>query len=774
MPTTIEPRRPMLRVLELGGPAAGYCGRLFVELGAEVTRVRQAAPEASTSTGALDLFLHTGKSIRAIAPHRLAGVAAGYDIVVTDVPVATLDALDFERWETPVRVSVTPFGRHGPCRDWRATGAVAQALGGYTALMGDPQRAPLGLPGHYAEYQSGQYAYIAALALHTAIAQGRLGPGHDVDVSMVETVASLSQFTLVMWTFEGKLRSRHGNDWENLYPISLFRCADGWVVFNVVPNFWVPFTKLLGRPDLATDPRFGTNDARMVNRAALRRIIEETVGSRTRAELLTLGQRECRVPTGVVLTLEEVLDDPHLEARGFWSTAARPDGRRVRVPPAPFRYAEERPVPPSAGRLGATVRANAARPLAGVRIADFTHVWAGPLATRILADLGADVVKIEAPLARGPADLGRTTAGIHPRGVLGEEPWNRQGIFNKLNRNKRSLAVDLKAAEGRAVVQDLVRTSDVIIDNFSARAMGRMGLGFAEVHTLNPSAIQIGMSGFGASGPYRDFVAYGPSVEPMSGLTALMGYSDDEPRLSSIALPDAVAGVTAAAATVTALYRRWAESITGLVECSLHEGMVALLGEFLVQRQLAGTEPRRAGNAQSDCVPAGVYPCLPTTGLDEWIAIVCVRDAEFRSLAACVGFEGARWATRAARLADRDALDRLVAERTRVHEKSALMRALQRAGVAAGAVYRAPDLLADEQLAARGFFVALGGAHIEPLPYPGLPLHIDGAGLGAARAAPRFGEHNAAIARALGRSDAEFEALARDHVLLSRPPRHNV
>ena len=227
--------------------------------------------------------------------------------------------------------------------------------------------------------------------------------GRQLDVSLWETELSLPQFTTVMWTFSGRLRTRHGNDWENLAPLSLCPCADGWFIVNIVPSFWEPFTLMLGRPELQLDARFATNDARMAHKPELYRIIDECLGHMTMAELLGLGQRQARLPTGIALSLAQLLDDAHLQARGAWNLVRAADGQDVRVPAVPFCYATRftdaavqrapaaRAPPPADG--AATVNgqhddagdalgaANAASPvpdpLNSVRMLDFTHVWAG-------------------------------------------------------------------------------------------------------------------------------------------------------------------------------------------------------------------------------------------------------------------------------------------------------------------------------------------------------------------------------------------------------------
>lgn len=324
-------------------------------------------------------------------------------------------------------------------------------------------------------------------------------------------------------------------------------------------------------------------------------------------------------------------------------------------------------------------------PLNGVRILDFTHVWAGPLATRILADLGADVIKVEAPWARGFANRPQgTTTRIDPA----DDHWNRQGPTNKLNRNKRGLCLDSKAAAGHEVLLDLVRHVDVVIENFSARAMASMGLGWDALEKANPDVIYVAMPGFGVSGPHRSFVAFGPSVEPMCGLTSVMGYNPDEPRVTAMAVPDPCGGVTAAAAVVTALHRRDRTGRGGFIELALQEAAIALFGEYFLLDQMNAL-PDRMGNAHADFAPHGVYRCR---GDDAWLAIAVQDESEWTQLKRIIGadwcadpdFEGL-----ANRIAHREALDRRISTWTQSGDAMALAQELQAHGIAAGPVYAA-------------------------------------------------------------------------------------
>ncbi len=330
----------MDRVLEIGGFAAGFCGRLFRQAGHEVVRVETGdEPPGWVSAAALDLYLHPGKR-RVVTRDRglIAELSARADVVVAEAASSdALDALGFDDWATPVKVGLTPFGRTGPKRNWRATPSVLLAMGGYSNIMGDEGRAPLTLPGHYVEFQTGALAYTSANACRLA------RESNDIDIGMLEVVMALSQFTTVMWHCAGEIRSRHGSDYWSIVPINLFRCADGWVYLNIVPNFWDPFAAFLDRPELVIDDRFEDNDRRKENREALHQIIAQVVAPRTREEIQTRAD-EYRIPCGLVQSLDDVLADPHLAERGVWQYLEDAAGVRLRSP-RPAWHIHGDPVP---------------------------------------------------------------------------------------------------------------------------------------------------------------------------------------------------------------------------------------------------------------------------------------------------------------------------------------------------------------------------------------------------------------------------------------------
>ena len=351
-----------LRVLEVGdNVAAAYAGKLFARWGADVIRVDKPRPAIAASSTprerALESFLHPGKRRATIAYTQPEGralldaIAARCDLLLFDLAPSALDALDWTALGVSgaptARVSITPFGLTGPRRDWQATGATLLALGGYTFLSGDPGRAPLTLPGHLVEYQSGQFAFIAGLSAVLAGDVPASETAATIEISMQECVATLSQFTTVMWTHNRLVRSRHGNRWENLQPNAMYRCADGWYQASGIGKFWEPFAWMIGRPDLLEDSRFLTPELRTQNVAALEEVINGALGDRGMLEILTEAQETWRVPVGIGLSLAGVLDDPHLQSRGFWQETVVSDDGRVKTPGSPFTFVgEERPAEP--------------------------------------------------------------------------------------------------------------------------------------------------------------------------------------------------------------------------------------------------------------------------------------------------------------------------------------------------------------------------------------------------------------------------------------------
>ncbi|MDP6605943.1 MAG: CoA transferase, partial [Dehalococcoidia bacterium] len=721
-------------------------------------------------------------------------LAATCDVLVTDHSAREVRALDLLALGTEaapsIRVSITPFGLSGPYTDWEASASTLLAMAGHSWLAGDPGRAPLTMPWRYPQYQSGHFAYIAALAYRRQT--GAAAEPRHIEISMFETLTSLHQYTDTMWRFGGRIRKRLGNRFENNTNV-LLECRDGWYEVSLPQNFWVQFTHMIGRSDIAEEGPLSTAAGRIEHHEELADVITESLGGWSADRIMREGQEVWRVPIGYAATLGGLLDDEQLASAEFWRPLPATDGltiagQAVRTsgiesPPEPplappgadsrelidtlpsASETTERPAvpPPSPPAPGG--------PLGGMRVLDMTRVWAGPVAARILGDLGADVIRIEAPSGRGPAMIRQPARGADfPGGDPGERPWNRQGLFNKLNRNKRSLAVNLKEPRGRELFLALVATSDVVIENFSARVMPGLGLDYERLREAKPDIIYVAMPAFGLGGPRRDYIGFGSSIEPSSGFTALMGYSDNEPRITAAGVSDPIAGTTAVAAVLTALERRDATGEGAFLELSQQQAGINFLGEHLIERQLSGHEPPRRGNGHSEFAPHGVYRCR---GDDEWIALATRDDGEWAALVALAGRgwgEDARFSSVEARRSEREALDAEIERWTESRDKFELTRALQAVAVPAGPVLSAPEWLADEHLAARDYFVELDHPDTGRNQWDGSPIVAGGRDYGWWTAAPTLGGDNEAILGELGLSQPEIDALYESGVIADRPP----
>lgn len=383
--------------------------------------------------------------------------------------------------------------------------------------------------------------------------------------------------------------------------------------------------------------------------------------------------------------------------------------------------------------------------LDGVRVLDLTRAWAGPLAGRVLADLGAEVIHVEYATARGAGVVGTagfamtaspdwewgdmpepsTRAGLFPDADPGPDPWNRQASFNKLNRSKQSLCVDLHEVEGQAIFRGLVAVSDVVLENYSPRGARGLGVIFDVLREVNPRIVVVSISGYGHTGPHHDRVALGPIIEAESGLAALTGYRKGGPAKLGAAMPDAISGLSGALAVIAALARRDATGEGLHVDVSMLEAFAAIGGEAFLVASDTGVAPVRHGNRSLQWAPQGAYPCA---GDDEWIAITVRSPAEWRRLVELLDvppLRDSRFADPAVRAREQPYLDRIIAAWTTGQTKWAAWRHLRDRDLVAFPVLTNSDLVHDEQLAARGFMVEWDQPGIGPRLYPGVPIRFD-------------------------------------------------
>ena len=401
------------------------------------------------------------------------------------------------------------------------------------------------------------------------------------------------------------------------------------------------------------------------------------------------------------------------------------------------------------------------RPLAGVRVLDMTVAVAGPVATLLLGALGAEVLRIETPWAR-PRN---PTSALSAPADAPDEPWNREARLNELANSKRSVALNLALPEGRAVFLDLVDMSDIVIENYSPRVMGNFNLGWEVLHARNPRLIYVRMPAFGASGPWRDRISYGPGIDAMSGLSWLTGYRGGPPLKPGNFYCDQNAGLHAASAALAALRARERDGVGQTVELAMLEGELQLVGDALLAAQLTGREPSRIGNEHTSWAPHGVYPAKPSEDdPDAWIAIACRNDAEWDALLGVWNDAGAardrRFRTALRRWKHRAVLDDLLGEWTIRSDTLKLAERLQAAGVPASAVMGARTLLRDPQVAARQAVGALEHPQVGPSPAPQAAYRLSETPAPPRSAAPLFArDTRPVLAELLGYSAERIDAL---------------
>ncbi|HXH20515.1 MAG TPA: CoA transferase [Dehalococcoidia bacterium] len=409
--------------------------------------------------------------------------------------------------------------------------------------------------------------------------------------------------------------------------------------------------------------------------------------------------------------------------------------------------------------------------LSGLRIVDLGWAMAGPQATRILADLGAEVIKVE---SNARPDQARTTFGPH----VGERGINNSGYFNNFNRNKLSATINLSLPEGREVFKKLVAISDGVLENFSAGVMKKWGLHYEGLRAVKPDIVYVSMAGFGHSGPYADYQTYGPTVQAVSGLTFQSGFPDMAPAGWGFSYMDHTGGYFGCMAMLQALLYRRRTGKGQHVDLSQVEAAITLTGPALLDYQVNGRPSARIGNASGHptMAPHGVYRCAPDesdggVGDDEWVAIAVATEGQWQAFTCAVGHpewqHDPRFETFTARLAHQRELDGLVEEWTRPRSNLEVQRTLQAAGVPAGRVQRSRELFEDEpQLEHRRFYPVLDHPVVGRHRVDGMPAVFSRTPAEFKRGGPLMGEDNDYVfGELLGMPEDEIRRLESEKVL---------
>jgi crotonobetainyl-CoA:carnitine CoA-transferase CaiB-like acyl-CoA transferase len=782
-----------VKVLELGNMvSAAYATKLMADLGADVIKIEEPGGDRARQRGpfpggvvdpeqsGLFLALNTNKRGMTLdlreerdTLSRLIGWA---DLLVHNYPPAQMTELGIEYTtfcETNPRLvmcSITPFGLTGPHKNYKAYELTMAHGGGWAWLSpGGSDRAdlpPLKAAGHQADFQGGLAAATAALAAYYRALQ--TGEGEHVDFSVQAYVASFLEHHFITYSFLGRINSRLGRRLQD--PWGIFACQDGDIFAAVAEeDQWQRLLTLMGNPSWATAELFGDFMLRTKNQHLLKPRLKEWMQQWRVMDLFHAGQAQ-RLCVAPVLTMSQMATQEQLRSRHFFVDVPHPRAGTLPHLGPPYQLREpwwqiRRPAPllgehtedvknetrdwrletSSPSSLASSPMPLSSKlPLEGVRVADFSWVWAGPFCTLHLAHLGAEVIKIE---SRSHLDLTRRLP-LFPKGV--KPGIDRNGLFNQWSLGKKSVSVNLTKAEGIAIAKELIAKSDVVVDNFATGVMERLGLSYDELKKIKPDIIMASISGYGHTGPQKNYMAYGPAIAPLTGLSSLTGYAGGPPQEVGLSYGDPNAGINAAVAICAALAARQRTGQGQYIDVSLWEAAAALVPEGWMDYAMNGAQPPRQGNRDPVMAPHNCFRCV---GEEEWVTIACGTDAEWQALCQAIGqpqlVSDKRFITTSDRKVNEDALDQLLATWTETRNKWEVTRTLQAAGVAAFPTMNCKDLAEDAHLNEREFFARLAHSEIGVQTHTGIPWRLHNAPNGVRSPAPLLGQHTDHVMREL-------------------------
>jgi crotonobetainyl-CoA:carnitine CoA-transferase CaiB-like acyl-CoA transferase len=762
------------RVVETGTlPAAAYAARLFADFGAEVIKVeppggdpgRDFPPLIDVGRGKREsgwfAYLNYGKKSIVADEVQLKELLAGADVLIDST------GLDHSAQPHLAAAEMSWFGKSGPYAAYKTTDALCRALAGFVQLIGPEDGPPLTLPDYQSAIMGGLSAFIPLMAaLHAK-------QSLTFEVSVHEATIALAEYQAIEAWSTGTPQKRWGfNRFTPTYPMGIYRCKTGWIGITIVtPAQWRGFCELLGMPDLARDPHAVMGPERLARADELEARFIPRFLDRT-AEEWFAAALELRLPFAIVPDMGQVLSGPVFRDRKA-IVPITVGGRTVESPGSPLHLTATPPrfggavprlgehsgtIAPRPRTASRAIAQKARGPLDGMRIVDLSMGWAGPICTRNLADLGADVIKIE---ACGYPDWWR---GVDNRtAVIEQRLYEKAARFNIMNRSKRAITLDLTLPEGVRLVKALVKDADALIENYSSDVLRKLGLDYSHLKNVNPSLVMASMAAFGATGPWRETRAYGSTLEQGSGLPSVAGRAADPPMMNHLAYGDAVGGLNAASALLVALTHRRQTGEGQHIDLSQVQCMLPFTAAWAIEQSANGRVTPRDGNRHPLFVPHGVFP---SAGADKWVMIAATDDAMWAALARVIGLDDPALASAAARRASEDRIEVALSAWTRTRTPDEAMVLLQRMGVAAGAVRAPMDLIDDPHLKARGFWQWIDRAYVGRHPQPSAPYREDGAPIPVKWPAATLGQYNEEVLTGvLGLSKSEIDGLARDGVI---------
>ncbi|MDA9405332.1 CoA transferase [Bradyrhizobium sp. CCBAU 45384] len=790
-----------LRVVEIGSSAAtSYCARLFADFGADVQKVeppsgdplRRSEPFTPGGHSAWFAFLNFNKSSIIVDPAKsdaskqVSALINSCDVLIDgrNIDCAACPPIDVAaiRKQRPLMIYIEAswFGTHGPYAGFSATDSTIRALAGLIKLVGPAEGPPVHAPDFQTGILAGLWGFIAAAA--SAVGRMRGGPGRSWSLSVFESSVALSEYEMAQAFQHGGVMRRLGvNRFSSVFPWGIYETKSGWLGVSVAtPAQWRAFCDMLGLSDLRDDLGLLLTEDRLQHMKQIERQFIPRLRTRTALQWLAEGLNR-RIPLVPVPEISNLLLDEEKKRRGALVpvlfgeeeafsvgsaqrlTRSQPlRGGKVPATGEPQAYANSRRPPISIDPLGHG-RSDAARqPLQGIRVIDFSMGWAGPLCTRTLADLGADVIKIEAiqypDWSRG---VDRRTAYVD------RQMYEKAGPFCVLNRNKRGITLDLTRSQGVALAKRLLAGADVAVDNYSVDVLPKLGLSYEVIRALNPRVVMLSMSAFGADSLHRECRGYGSTFEQGSGLPNLIGSANGPPAMSHIAFGDAVGGLNGCAAILVALIHARRTGHGQFIDLGLIECMMPFAAPWITLHSIDGEDPKRYGNRHPQFVPHGCFRCA---GDDNWIVLAATDERMWQRLASLIGRRD--WSAdeslkdTEARREIEDVIESCIEAWTLTRHPDQAMSELQAARIAAGVARLPIDLLNDPHLRSRAFLQDVERAFIGRHPQASLPIREGRSPSAIHVPAPTLGEHNREIlSKLLNLSDAEIAELARQGII---------
>ncbi|WP_041960741.1 CaiB/BaiF CoA transferase family protein [Bradyrhizobium japonicum] len=790
-----------LRVVEIGSSAAAsYCARLFSDFGANVQKVeppngdplRCSAPLTARGHSTWFAFLSFNKSSIIIDPTcpdaitRLTALIEDCDILVDgrDIDSADCPSVDLaairERRPELIYLEASWFGRNGPYAKFAATDSTVRALAGLIKLVGPVEGPPWHAPDFQTGILAGLWGFIAATSSVVSRMQG--GIGRSWSLSIFESSLTLTEYLMCEAFGRGDVMRRLGiNRFWPSFPVGIYEAKNGWLGVTVqTPAQWSAFCDMLCLPELSDDPALVDGEDRLQHMEWIDQHIVPRLKTRTSEDWFAEGLKR-KIPIVPLPKISDLLRDAEKRARGAivpllmdeeefltvgsmqrLTLTAPHRGGKVPAPGEQQAFANKQKYRTRTGLASRDFIDADRKPLHGVRVIDFSMGWAGPLCARTLADLGADVIKIEA------IQYPDWFRGVDRRpAYVNSQMYEKRVRFCVLNRNKRGITLDLKRPQGLAIAKRLVAGADVAIDNFSVDVLAKLGLGYDVLRTLNPRLVMMSMSAFGADSVYRDCRAYGSTLEQGSGLPGVIGPPEGQPVMSHTAFGDPVGGLNGCAAVLVALLHARNTGQGQFIDLAQIECMMPFVAPWIAPHSIDGNSPRRYGNRHPQFVPHGCFRCA---GEDNWIVVAATDQDMWHRLALLIGRPD--WAVDAslksteARRDIEHIIEKEITAWTLTRHPDQAMCELQAVKVAAGVARLPIDLLKDRHLQSRAFLQEIERAFVGAHPQPSMPIREGARPYAIRAAAPTLGQHNGEIlSKLLGLSDDDMAQLISEGII---------